>query len=61
MSGISGSGAANARSQWLTMQSHWQAEEKKFGLSTSLYAQFFHLMVSQIEATTIKVLHFIFT
>ena len=56
MCGISGPGAANARAQWATMMSEREAEYKRFGLKTSMYAQFFHLMVSRIEAITVYVL-----
>jgi len=56
-SGISSYGAASARSQWLTIKSAWDADRKRYGLATSFYAQFFHLLASQIEATTVKVLH----
>lgn len=56
MCGISGPGAANARAQWATMMAEHEAEHKRFGLKTSMYAQFFHLMVSRIEAITVYVL-----
>lgn len=56
MCGISSPGAANARAQWATAMAAHEAEYKRFGLKTSMYAQFFHLMVSRIEAITIYVL-----
>lgn len=56
MCGISGPGAANARAQWATMMAKQEAEYKRFGLKTSMYAQFFHLMASRIEAITVSVL-----
>lgn len=56
MCGISGPAAANARAQWATIMSEREAEHKRFGLKTSMYAQFFHLMVSRIEAITVYVL-----
>ena len=56
MCGISSHGAASARAQWATMKAAKEAEYKRFGLRTSMYAQFFHLMVSRIEAITVYVL-----
>lgn len=56
MCGISGYNSAVARTNWLTMLSKQGSDIKKFGLSTSLYAQFFHLMVSRIEAITLSVI-----
>ena len=56
MCGICGPNGANARAQWATMKAKAEAEYKKFALKTSMYAEFFHLMASRIEATTVFVL-----
>jgi hypothetical protein len=57
MSGISGFGAANARTQFKNMIEEQKAASKKYEVISSMYSQFFHMMVSQIEAATVKVLH----
>ena len=57
MCGISSVGAANARAQMANVMANLEAERKRFGLKTSMYAQFFHLMTSRIEAATVAVLN----
>jgi hypothetical protein len=57
MSGISGVGAANARTQFRNMVEEQKAELQKFEVIASMYSQFYHMMVSQIEATTVQILH----
>jgi hypothetical protein len=57
MSGISCVGAANARAQFKNMIEEQNAEYDKYEVIASMYSQFYHMMVSQIEATTVKVLH----
>jgi len=57
MSGISSYGAANARAQFRNMIEEQDAASKRYEVIASMYSQFYHMMVSQIEAITVKVLH----
>ena len=52
--GISGAGAANAWAQYQNSINKKRVEYQKFELYTSLYAQFFHIMASRIEALTVS-------
>jgi hypothetical protein len=56
MSGILEPDEAAIHANMKTMLSHMRAKEKRATLYYSLYAQFFHQMVSQIEALFIKTL-----
>ena len=52
--GISGAGAANAWAKYTNAMNKEKIRMEKIELKNSLYAQFFHQMVSRIEAITIK-------
>lgn len=56
MCGISSVGSAQAWANWQNFINEQKVAEKKQGLLVSMYAQFFHLMASKIEALTIYVL-----
>ncbi len=57
MAGISGINAARARADYYNRLAKQQAKAKEFGLTNSMFAQFFHLMMSMIEAITVAMMH----
>lgn len=52
--GISGAGAANAWAQYQNYINERRLSDQKVELFNSLYAQFFHIMASRIEALTVS-------
>ncbi len=56
MCGISGYGAASARTQYQNMVEERKAAVKKNEIIASMYSQFYSMMASQIEAATVRVL-----
>lgn len=56
MTGIESYGSAVARAQWRSMIEEHKYNQKVHEIISSMHSQFFHMMASQIEAITIKVL-----
>lgn len=56
MSGIESYGSAVARAHWRNMMEENEYFQKVHEIISSMYSQYFHMMASQIEAITIKVL-----
>lgn len=57
ITGIDSIGAASARADYLNMREAQIYQRKVDEIIASMYAQFFHMMASKIEAVTIRVLN----